>query len=62
MLTVSQLSCRRCDRRLFSHVSFTLASGQWLHLEGDNGVGKTSLMRLICGLGVPEEGDITWRN
>ncbi len=62
MLTVSQLSCRRGDRRLFSHVSFTLASGQWLHLEGDNGVGKTSLMRLICGLGVPEEGDITWRN
>jgi heme exporter protein A len=38
-----------------------LESGQWLHLEGDNGVGKTSLLRLLCGLISLEEGEIRWK-
>jgi len=62
MLSVSHLSCTRGDKRLFSDVSFTLAPGQWLHLEGDNGVGKTSLLRLVCGLSALEEGEISWKN
>ena len=61
MLTASNLSLSRGDRRLFSGVSFTLESGQWLHLEGDNGVGKTSLLRLLCGLISLEEGEIRWK-
>ncbi len=61
MLCVSNLSCSRGDRRLFSGVSFSLQPGQWLHLEGDNGVGKTSLLRLICGLSELDEGEITWQ-
>ena len=61
MLTASNLSLSRGDRRLFSCVSFTLESGQWLHLEGDNGVGKTSLLRLLCGLISLEEGEIRWK-
>jgi heme exporter protein A len=61
MLTASNLSLSRGDRRLFSGVSFTLESGQWLHLEGDNGVGKTSLLRLLCGLISQEEGEIRWK-
>lgn len=61
MLTASNLSLSRGDRRLFSSVSFTLESGQWLHLEGDNGVGKTSLLRLLCGLISLEEGEIRWK-
>jgi len=62
MLSVSHLSCTRGDKRLFSDVSFTLAPGQWLHLEGDNGVGKTSLLRLVCGLSSLEQGQIQWQN
>ncbi len=61
MLTASNLSLSRGDRRLFYGVSFTLESGQWLHLEGDNGVGKTSLLRLLCGLISLEEGEIRWK-
>ena len=61
MLTASNLSLSRGDRRLFSGVSFTLESGHWLHLEGDNGVGKTSLLRLVCGLISLEEGEIRWK-
>jgi len=61
MLTASNLSLSRGDRRLFSGVSFTLEAGQWLHLEGDNGVGKTSLLRLLCGLISLEDGEIRWK-
>ncbi len=62
MFSVFNLSCSRGDKRLFSGVSFTLQPGQWLHLEGDNGVGKTSLLRLVCGLSALEEGEISWNN
>ncbi|MEY3638286.1 MAG: Cytochrome c biosis ATP-binding export protein CcmA [Pseudomonadota bacterium] len=62
MFCVSNLSCARGDKRLFSGVSFSLQPGQWLHLEGDNGVGKTSLLRLACGLSALENGEITWNN
>jgi heme exporter protein A len=61
MFSVSNLSCSRGDKRLFSGVSFALQSGQWLHLEGDNGVGKTSLLRLACGLSALEQGEIQWQ-
>ena len=60
MLSVSQLSCRRGSKTLFADVSFSLAPGQALHLEGDNGVGKTSLLRIVCGLSAPESGSVRW--
>ena len=62
MFCVSNLSCARGDKRLCTGVSFSLQPGQWLHLEGNNGVGKTSLLRLVCGLSTLEEGEITWNN
>ena len=61
MFSVSNLSCSRGDKRLFSGVSFALQPGQWLHLEGNNGVGKTSLLRLACGLSALEQGEIQWQ-
>lgn len=61
MFSVSNLSCSRGDKRLFSGVSFALQPGEWLHLEGDNGVGKTSLLRLACGLSAIEQGEIQWQ-
>ena len=61
MFSVSNLSCTRGDKRLFSGVSFALQPGEWLHLEGDNGVGKTSLLRLACGLSALEQGEIQWQ-
>ena len=61
MFSVSNLSCSRGDKRLFSGVSFALQPGQWLHLEGDNGVGKTSLLRVACGLSALEQGEIQWQ-
>jgi heme exporter protein A len=41
-------------------VSLTLDSGRWLHLQGDNGVGKTTLLKAICTLAPIEQGVILW--
>lgn len=60
MLDVVDLACTRGDRLLFSGVSFSLKRGEWLQVEGENGAGKTSLLRILCGLLHKEAGDIHW--
>jgi heme exporter protein A len=60
MLSISQLSCSRGNKPLFTDVSLTLQAGQALHLEGDNGVGKTSLLRIVCGLSPADSGEVRW--
>jgi heme exporter protein A len=61
MLSVSDLSCVRGERRLFSGLSLELAPGEWLHVQGENGAGKTTLLRALVGLSPPAEGEIRWR-
>jgi heme exporter protein A len=62
MLRVSHLSCSRGNKPLFADVSFELKAGQALHLEGDNGVGKTSLLRIVCGLSPADVGEVCWHD
>lgn len=62
MLNVSGLACSRGERRLFTDVGFSLDPGEWLHVQGENGAGKTSLMRLLVGLSPADAGEIRWRN
>ena len=62
MLAVNILSCVRGERALFSDVSFTVQPGQLLHVHGANGSGKTSLLRMLCGLRAPAEGEILWQS
>jgi heme exporter protein A len=54
------LHCIRGDRELFSGLSFELRPGDSLHISGANGSGKTSLLRILAGLHIPEAGDIQW--
>ena len=61
MLEVSNLVCSRGDHRLFSGLSFALHPGQIMQVQGENGSGKTSLLRTLCGFLMPDEGTITWR-
>lgn len=61
MLEIRNLACSRGDHRLFSELSFTLDSGQIMQVQGENGSGKTSLLRSLCGFLMPDEGDIVWR-
>ncbi|MCC7484871.1 MAG: cytochrome c biogenesis heme-transporting ATPase CcmA [Burkholderiales bacterium] len=60
MLRASGLACARGERRLFAGVSFELGGGALLQVRGDNGSGKTSLLRMVCGLLAPAEGTVTW--
>ena len=61
MLDVSNLGCIRGERSLFEGVEFRLDSGEMLYLQGKNGSGKTSLLRILCGLSHPAAGEIHWR-
>ena len=45
---------------LFSDLSFSLSSGELIHLKGKNGSGKTTLLRSLCGLFLPDSGEIQW--
>lgn len=60
MLEAINLGCIRGDRRLFRGLDFKLESGQVLELRGRNGGGKTSLLRILCGLATPAEGEVRW--
>lgn len=55
------MECVRGDRRLFRDVSFSLNPGELLQVTGPNGSGKTSLLRILCGLTRPESGEVRWR-
>lgn len=61
MLTVESLSCVRGERLLFSDLDIAVTAGEWLHVQGENGAGKTSLLRLLAGLSQPAAGEIRWR-
>jgi heme exporter protein A len=60
MLEAIHLGCIRGDRRLFRDFNFKLDSGSLLELRGRNGGGKTSLLRILCGLATPAEGEVLW--
>lgn len=59
-LEAKQLSKWRDHFCVFSDVSFTLNSGESLWVRGDNGAGKTSLIRILAGLSKADEGQLLW--
>ena len=61
MLEADNLECVRGERRLFAGLGFRLEAGELLNLQGRNGAGKTSLLRMLIGLLPPEAGEIRWK-
>ncbi|WP_255533590.1 cytochrome c biogenesis heme-transporting ATPase CcmA [Polynucleobacter sp. es-MAR-4] len=59
-LEARAITCVRGERELFSGLDLQVFSGQCLHIRGENGVGKTSLLRLLTGLASPESGEVLW--
>ena len=59
-LAAADLACIRDDRTLFSGLAFSIGPGEALLLEGRNGSGKTSLLRILCGIRLPDAGRINW--
>jgi heme exporter protein A len=60
MLEASHLECVRGNRTIFRNVSFAVRPGDCFRLTGPNGSGKTSLLRMLCGLLSPASGTIRW--
>jgi heme exporter protein A len=60
VLEARALTCIRGERELFSGLDLQVLAGQCLHVRGENGVGKTSLLRLLTGLTSPESGEVLW--
>ena len=60
VLSAMDLACQKAQRTLFQGVSLAVPAGSWLHIEGGNGSGKTSLLRILCGLSPPARGQVSW--
>ena len=61
MLEARDLECERGGRKLFGGLTFSLAGGELLRVAGPNGSGKTSLLRILCGLLTPTAGEVRWK-
>ncbi|MBV6816892.1 cytochrome c biogenesis heme-transporting ATPase CcmA [Rahnella sp. PD12R] len=61
MFEALNLSCVRDERTLFSGLSFTVLPGEMVQIEGRNGAGKTSLLRILAGLSSPDVGEVRWQ-
>ncbi len=60
-LSADDLACERSDRLLFSDLNLKVSAGEALQVHGPNGSGKTSLLRILCGLALPSAGAVRWR-
>jgi heme exporter protein A len=62
VLEAKELECERGGRVLFRGLSFALKGGEALRVAGRNGSGKTSLLRILCGLLSPSGGQVRWKD
>ena len=61
-LILENLACQRGDKVLFQHLNLQIQAGDFVQIEGHNGIGKTSLLRIIAGLASPLEGKVRWNS
>ena len=61
-LQVRNLSCQRGERILFADLNLQFESGDFVQIEGRNGIGKTTLLRTLSGLSRPRLGEIIWND
>ena len=60
LLEARAINCWRGDRHILRDVSFAVRAGEFLKITGPNGVGKTTLLRIVCGLLPAESGVVEW--
>lgn len=61
LIKANHLTCVRHQRRLFAPISFELKTSEMLLIQGANGSGKSSLLRLLSGIATPASGNVFWQ-
>src|SRR3546814_8423030 len=61
MLEALDLVGIRGEHRLFDHLTFRIAPGECLLVQGENGNGKTTLLRSLAGFATPDAGRVLWK-
>ena len=59
-LRLESITCVRGHRTLFEELNLEINPGSILRISGDNGSGKSSLLRILCGLLTPHAGKVFW--
>ena len=62
LLSVENLGKNLGERILFEGLTFGLSKGEKVALIANNGTGKSSLLKIISGIDVPDEGKVVFRN
>ena len=62
MLSITKLGFVRNNTNLFSNITFKLAAGEILHVHGGNGCGKTTLLKLLATILLPDQGQIKYNS
>src|SRR5690554_667069 len=60
LLQAVNLECERDERLLFQNLSFSVMPGTVIRIEGPNGTGKTTLLRILAGLNDAWSGELLW--
>ena len=60
MLLANNICFNRENREIIKNISITISPGKIIHLSGNNGVGKTTLLKILSNIIKPEKGDIFW--
>lgn len=58
MIELKNISKKFKNKRIFDGVNFTVETGKCVGIIGENGCGKSVLMKLICGFSKPDNGEI----
>jgi len=61
LISANKLICIREERLLFDDLSFSIHAGEIVQVEGPNGSGKTSLLRILSGLSQPYDGQVFFK-
>ena len=62
LLTVKDLSQSFIDKTLYEDANFVLNKEDHMGVTGQNGVGKSTLIKILTGEIIPDEGQVKWQN